>query len=1044
VPAFSEKKSKMLEKLIELSVRHRLIVLLFTAIVSAVGIWVVFRTPVDAIPDLSDVQVIIYTEYPGQAPKVVEDQITYPLTTAMLAVPGARTVRGYSFFGTSFVYVIFEDGTDIYWARSRVLEYINFAAGKLPRGVVPSLGPDATGVGWVFEYTVEGKGYTLAELRGIQDWYIRYQLAAVEGVSEVASIGGFVKQYQVNVDPNRLLMHGVTLGDVVKAIEMSNRDVGGKVIEMAEREYMVRGLGYIKTTQDIENTVLKVDRAGTPVKVKDVARVETGPEERRGIREKDGTGEVVSGIVIMRFGENALNVIKAVKEKFKELKAGLPPGVEVKTIYDRSELIKRAIDTLKKKLFEEAIIVSLVCVVFLLHFRSALVVVVMLPVGILISFIVMYYLKINANIMSLGGIAIAIGAMIDGAIVMVENAHKKIEAAREGKTHIPGAIVEAAKEVGPPLFFCLLIITMSFLPVFALEAQEGRLFKPLAYTKTFAMAASAVLSVTLVPVLMGLFIKGKITPEGKNPVTGFLIGIYGPAVEKVLKYKKITIALTAVVFVLTLFPLKRLGGEFMPTLNEGTLLFMPVTLPGVSVTKTAEILQTQDKIIKRFPEVESVFGKAGRALTATDPAPLEMFETTINLKPEDEWRPGITLDKLISEMDEALRMPGVTNAWTMPIKNRIDMLSTGIRTPVGVKVFGGDLNELETVALEVERVVKTVPGTRSAYAERTVGGYYLDIKIKRDEAARFGLRIEDINEVISTAIGGENITYTVEGRERYPVNVRYKRELRDDLAKLGRILVPTMTGANIPLSQVAAIEVKKGPSVVRTENALLTTWIFIDVEGRDIAGFVKEAKERISSEVKFPPGVYAQWSGQYEYMERAYERLKVIVPLTLAIIFLILYFNFNSIAESLIVMSVLPFSLTGGIWLMYALGYDLSIAVGVGFIALLGVAAETGVVMLVYLDNAWKERLDKGKTDVHSLHDSIVEGAVLRIRPKIMTVVAIMAGLLPIMWGVGTGSEVMKRIAAPMVGGMVSSTILTLFVIPAVYAIWKGRGRGRE
>ncbi|MBI5468361.1 MAG: efflux RND transporter permease subunit [Deltaproteobacteria bacterium] len=1029
----------MLSRIIELSVKNKLVILLFTAFAVGWGVYTIYRTPIDAIPDLSDVQVIIYTEYPGQAPQVVEDQITYPLTTAMLAVPKAKVVRGYSFFGVSFVYIIFEDGTDMYWARSRVLEYLNFASGKLPRGVTPSLGPDATGVGWVYEYTVEGKGYSLAELRSIQDWYVRYQLTKVPGVSEVASIGGFVKQYQVNIDPNRLLTYDISIGEVIKSLEMSNRDVGGRVVEMSEREYMVRGLGYIKSLPDIENIVLKVDRTGTPIKIRDVARVELGPDERRGITERDGEGEVVGGVVVMRFGENALNVIHGVKEKLKELEAGLPPGVTVRPVYDRSDLIHRGIDTLKEKLIEEAIVVSLVCIIFLLHFRSSLVAILMLPVGILISFIAMYAIGINANIMSLGGIAIAIGAMIDGAIVMIENAHKHIERDKGKKDHWQ-IIVDAAKEVGPPLFFSLLIITVSFMPVFTLEAQEGRLFKPLAYTKTFAMAASAILSITLVPVLMGLFIRGHIIQEHKNPITRFLIWVYRPVIDWVLKFKKTTILLAVLALVLTAYPFKKLGSEFMPALNEGTLMFMPVTLPGVSVTKTAEILQTQDRIIKSFPEVESVFGKAGRALTATDPAPFEMFETVINLKPEDQWRPGMTTEKLVDEMDSALRMPGVTNAWTMPIKARTDMLSTGIRTPVGIKVFGKDLKELERVALEVEAAVKAVPGTASAYAERIIGGYYLDIKIKREEAARYGLRIEDIQDVIMSAIGGENVTTTVEGLERYPVNVRYKRELRDDVNKLGRVLVPTMMGQHIPLRQVADLEIKKGPPTIRTENALLTTWIFVDVRGRDIGSYVNEAKKAVSESVKFPSGYYVTWSGQYEYMERAYQKLKVIVPLTLGIIFLLLYFNFGNITESLIVMLSLPFALVGGVWLMYLLDYDMSVAVGVGFIALAGVAAETGVIILIYLDNAYKKRLEAGQmSTLKDLYEAVMEGAVERVRPKMMTVIAIMAGLLPIMWGTGTGSEVMKRIAAPMVGGMVSSTVLTLIVIPAIYTLVKER-----
>ncbi|MCC6503760.1 MAG: efflux RND transporter permease subunit, partial [Deltaproteobacteria bacterium] len=806
-------------------------------------------------------------------------------------------------------------------------------------------------------------------------------------------------------------------------------------------EYMIRGLGYIESLPDIENIVLKVDKTGTPIKIRDIARVELGPDERRGIAELDGKGEAVGGIVVMRFGENALNTIHGVKEKLKELEAGLPPGVTIRTVYDRSDLIHRAIDTLKEKLIEESIVVSLVCIIFLLHFRSSLVAIIMLPVGILISLIVMYLMGINANIMSLGGIAIAIGAMIDGAIVMIENAHKHIEKGEgQGRDHWQ-MITEAAKEVGPALFFSLLIITVSFMPIFTLEAQEGRLFKPLAYTKTFSMAAAALLSITLVPVLMGIFIRGRILPEHRNPITRFLIWVYRPAIQKVLKYKKLTLVVALLALVSTLYPMKKIGSEFMPPLNEGTLLYMPVTLPGISVTKVAEILQTQDRIIKSFPEVESVFGKAGRAMTATDPAPFEMFETIINLKPEKEWRSGMTMDKLVDELDSALQMPGVTNAWTMPIKARIDMLSTGIRTPVGIKVFGKDLATLEKVALDVEASVKNIPGTASAFAERVVGGYYLDIRIKRDEAARYGLKIEDIQEVIMTAVGGENITTTVEGLERYPVNVRYKRELRDDIGKIGRVLVPTAGGQHIPLSQVALLEVKKGPPTIRTENALLTTWIYVDVRGRDIGSYVKEAKGAVEQNVKFPAGYYATWSGQYEYMERAYDKLKVIVPLTLGIIFLLLYFNFKSIGECMIILLAIPFSLVGATWILYLLGYNFSIGVAVGFLALAGLDAETGIVMLIYLKHAYERRVSEGKMNTREdLYEAIREGAVLRVRPKVMTAMAIVAGLLPIIWSTGTGADVMKRIAAPMVGGMFTAVLLELLVLPVIYALWKGRG----
>jgi len=1028
----------MLKKIIELSINNKFLIILFTLFAIGWGAWAVYNIPLDAVPDLSDVQVIIYTEYPGQAPQVVEDQITYPLTTAMLSVPKSKVVRGFSFFGVSFIYIIFEDGTDIYWARSRVLEYLNFASGKLPKGITPTLGPDATGVGWVFQYALTGKGYNLAELRTIQDWYIRYQLTKVPGVSEVASIGGFVKQYQVNIDPNKLITYNIPLKEVIDSIKMGNIDVGGRVVELAEREYMVRGLGYIKNIPDIENIVLTVDRGGTPIRIKDVARVELGPDERRGIVEKDGEGEVVGGIVVMRFGENALSVINNVKKKIEEIKPGLPPGVQIITTYDRSDLITRAIDTLKEKLLEEFIVVSLICIIFLLHFRSALVAILMLPVAILISFIVMYYMKINANIMSLGGIAIAIGTMIDGAIVMIENVHKHIER-EEGKRDHWQIVLTASKEVGPPLFFSLLIITVSFMPVFTLEAQEGRLFKPLAYTKTFSMAAAAFLSVTLVPVLMGFFIRGRIIPERKNPISRFLIWIYRPCINLVLKTKILTPLLALALLLTAIYPLKKLGSEFMPPLYEGSLMFMTATLPGVSVTKINEILQTTDRIIKSFPEVEQVFGKVGRAQTATDPAPLEMFETIINLKPESQWRPGMTVDKLVQEMSAALEMPGLPIQWSMPIKNRIDMLATGIRTPVGVKVFGKDLETIEKLSVDIEAALKMIPGTASAYAERIIGGYYVDIRIKRDEAARYGLRVEDIQQVIMSAIGGENITTTVEGLERYAVNVRYKRELRDSVDKISRVLVPTMMNQYVPLSQVADISLSKGVAGIKTENALLNTWIFVDVRGRDIGSYVADAKKTVLEKVKFPPGYYVTWSGQYEYMVRAKERLIYIIPLTLFIIVLLLYFNFKSITETLIILLAIPFSLIGAAWILYLLGYNLSIAVWVGFIALAGVDAETGIVMLIYLKHAYEKRKAEGTMNTRDdLREAIIEGTVMRVRPKLMTVTAITAGLLPIMWGTGTGADVMKRIAAPMVGGMVTSSLMELLVLPAIYLVWKG------
>jgi Cu(I)/Ag(I) efflux system membrane protein CusA/SilA len=1034
----------MLANIIEWSGRNRFLVLLATLFITIGGIYAVLRTPIDALPDLSDVQVIVYTEYPGQAPQVVEDQVTYPLTTAMLSVPKSKVVRGFSFFGASFVYVIFEDGTDIYWARSRVLEYLNFASSRMPKGVTPSLGPDATGVGWVYQYALLAKDKTLAELRTIQDWYVRYQLTKAHGVAEVASIGGFVQTYQVTVDPVKLRSYGIPLMKVAQVIRDSNRDVGGRVVEMAETEYMVRGKGYLRGKSDLETLVVKSDK-GTPVLIRDIARVELTPDERRGLTELNGEGEVVSGIAMARYGANALEVIHNLKAKIDEIGGGLPEGVTVQTVYDRSELIHRAIDTLKRTLLEEALIVALVCIVFLMHVRSALVAILMLPVGVLIAFIAMRSLGMNSNLMSLGGIAIAIGAMIDAAIVMIENAHKHLERLPEehSKAERADAMLAACKEVGPALFFSLLIITVSFLPVFALEGQEGRLFSPLAFTKTFSMAGAALLSVTLVPVLMMLFIRGKVMPEAKNPVNRFLIWVYRPIIAGVMRWKKMTIVAAVVALVASIYPASQLGSEFMPTLNEGTLLYMPASLPGMSITKAAELMQTQNKIIKSFPEVASVYGKAGRANTATDPAPTEMFETVINLKPESEWRPGLTTDKLIAELDKALQFPGVANAWTMPIKARIDMLSTGIRTPIGIKVFGKDLGEMEKVAKEIEAVVKAVPGTTSAFAERITGGFYLNIEPDREQLARYGLAIGDLQDVIGTALGGEMVTTTVEGRERFGVTVRYPRELRSDPQQIAReVLILTMDGAMIPLGQLAKVVVAKGAPSIRTENALLSAYIYVDIRDRDIGSYVADAKKAVAEQVKFPAGYYVTWSGQFEYMERAIEKMKIVIPVTLLSIFLLLYLNFKRITETLIVMLSVPFALVGGIWLMWWLGYNLSVAVAVGFIALAGVAAETGVIMLIYLDHAWEELKAKRRAEgqvpgLADLYEAIMEGAVERVRPKMMTVVAIMAGLLPIMWGTGTGSEVMSRIAAPMVGGMISSTVLTLAVIPAIYALVK-------
>ncbi|MEO8383826.1 MAG: efflux RND transporter permease subunit [Betaproteobacteria bacterium] len=1033
----------MLARLIAWSLRNVFMVLLGTAVVIGGGLFALMRTPLDAIPDLSDVQVILYTEYPGQAPQVVEDQVTYPLTTAMLSVPRSKVVRGFSFFGASFVYVIFEDGTDIYWARSRVLEYLSAAAGRLPAGITPAMGPDATGVGWVYQYVLVSARHNLAELRTLQDWYVRYQLSKAQGVAEVASVGGFVKQYQVVLDPQRLQAYGISLESVMSTIRGSNADVGGRVVELSEREYMIRGRGYLHGIEDIEALPLKALN-GTAVRIRDVARVEIGPDERRGVTELNGQGEVVAGIAMSRYGQNALDVIHNIKQRITEIGAGLPEGVSIEPVYDRSDLIHRAIATLRRTLLEESAIVALVCLLFLLHLRSALVAIVMLPVGVLIAFGVMYALGMNSNIMSLGGIAIAIGAMVDAAIVMIENAHKHLERAGPQVSRLE-ILADACREVGPALFFSLLIITVSFLPVFTLEAQEGRLFRPLAFTKTFSMAGAAMLSVTLVPVLMFLFIRGRIPAEQRNPVNRALIWIYRPLIRGVLRFKALTIAVAAIVLLISLYPAAQLGSEFMPTLNEGTLLFMPSTLPSLSVTKAAELLQKQDQIIKRFPEVASVFGKAGRALTATDPAPLEMSETVINLKPESEWRAGMTTDKLIAEMDEAVRLPGISNAWTMPIKARTDMLSTGIRTPIGIKVFGRDLSALDEVARQIETVVKTVPGTTSAYAERLTGGYYLDIKPKQDALARYGLRTDDLNATVATALGGEMVTTTIEGRERFGVTVRYARELRQDPDSIAReVLVPVSEGRMLPLGQLAEIEIVAGPPSIRTENALLSAYVYVDIRGRDIGGYVADAQRAVRDNVKFPPGYYATWSGQFEYMQRASERLKIVVPLTLVIIFFLLYLNFRRMTETLIVMLSVPFALVGGVWLMWLLKYNVSVAVAVGFIALAGVAAQTGVVMLIYLDHALAEVIaecerDHRRPTLADLYGAIMHGAVERVRPKMMTVVAIMAGLLPIMWGTGTGSEVMRRIAAPMVGGMISSTLLTLLVIPALYAIVKQR-----
>ena len=1029
----------MIDRMIAWSARNLMLVLVATAFAVVAGVWALRHLPLDAIPDLSDTQVIVYTEFPGQAPQVVEDQVTYPLTTAMLTVPRSKVVRGFSFFGVSFVYVIFEDGTDIYWARSRVLEFLNGASSRLPTGVTPTMGPDATGVGWVYQYAVMSKELNLADTRAIQDWNLKFALAKAEGVAEVASVGGFVRQYNVVLDPQRMRDLGISMAKMRDAIRASNADVGGRTVELSEFEYVIRGKGYLKGIDDLGNIVLKVSN-GTPVLLRDVARVELGPDERRGITELNGEGEVASGIVLQRFGVNALDVIQNVKKRFAEIASSLPKSVEIVPVYDRSNLIYAAIDTLKHTLIEECIIVALVCIVFLLHVRSALVAILMLPVGVLMAFGAMKLLGLGSNIMSLGGIAIAIGAMVDAAIVMIENAHKHLERAEPGKSRV-AILIEAAAQVGPALFFSLLIITVSFMPIFTLESQEGRLFSPLAFTKTFAMAAAAILSVTLVPALMVVFVRGKIIPEHKNPINRFLIWIYRPVIKGVMRAKTLVVVLALAVLAVSAWPARQLGTEFMPNLNEGTLLYMPTTLPGISVTKAGELMQMQDRIIRSFPEVASVYGKAGRAATATDPAPSEMFETVVNLKPKEEWRAGTTVDGLIAEMDKALQFPGVSNAWTMPIKARIDMLSTGIRTPIGVKVIGTDLVEIDKLARQIEQVLKAVPGTSSAYAERGIGGYYLDVTPDRAALARYGIMVQDVQDVIATALGGQAVTTTVEGRQRFSVNMRYPRDLRDNpQAIANNILVPMPAGGVVPLGEVARVEPARGPTSIRTENGQLATYIYVDIRDRDLGGYVADAKQAVQASIRFPPGTYVMWSGQYEYLERATARLKIVVPVTLLIIFLLLYLNFRSIADTMIVMLSLPFALVGGIWLMWWLGFNLSVAVVVGFIALAGVAAETGVVMLIYLNHALDEvraRRDAEGRDLTrpDLYGAIMVGAVERVRPKMMTVVAIMAGLLPIMWSTGTGSEIMQRIAVPMIGGMLSSTLLTLIVIPAIYGL---------
>lgn len=1033
----------MLQWIIERSVENRVFVVIITVLAILVGIWATLNTPVDAIPDLSDVQVIIYTPYTGQAPQVVEDQVTYPLTTAMLSVPYARTVRGFSFFGFSLVYVIFEDGTDIYWARSRVMEYLNFVSNRLPEGVSPQLGPDASGVGWVFLYTLTSDRHDLAQLRSIQDWYLKYELMSVPGVAEVASAGGFVKQYQVEVDPEKMRAYGLNLKQINMAIKKSNIDVGGRVLEMGETEFMVRSKGYIKTIEDLRNVPIRVDKkTHTPVLLSQVAHIQIGPEIRRCIIEMDGKGEAVSGIIVMRFGENALDVIRGVKKRLKELETGLPEGVKIHTSYDRSTLILRAIDTLKRTLFKEMAVVALVCFLFLLHLRSAFVAIFTVPVGIILSFIFIKFLGINANIMSLGGIAIAIGVMVDASIVMVENLHKHKE--RNDRLPHKDMVIKAAKEVGPALFFSLLIVTVSFLPVFTLQQQEGRLFSPLAYTKTFAMAISSVLAITIVPVLMYYFVRGKIIRESKNPLNNLVIMVYRPLIRLVLRFPVLTILFAISLTAATWYPLTKLGSEFMPPLNEGDLLYMPTTPPGISITTAKTLLQQTDKIIASHPLVAHVLGKAGRADTATDPAPLSMLETHITLKPQSEWPEGKMIEDIIRELDGMVQFPGLTNSWTMPIKTRIDMLATGIKTPVGIKLLGDDLDVLSALGQRIEALLRGMHDVSSVFSERVVGGNYVEIDINRRQAARYGLHVEDVQDVIKTALGGMNITTTVEGLERYPVNVRYPRELRDNVEKIRRLTVPSPMGHAIPLGEIADIRVRKGVPAIKSENAKRTAWIYIDLKTQDIGGFVKSAKKLVSDHIKLTPGVSMVWSGQYEYMERANKRLAIIVPFTIALIFLLLFMHFKNITESLIVMLTLPFALSGGVWLMFGLGYNISVAVVVGFIALAGLAAETGVIMLVYLDesyNRWKR--EGSLRTIADLNAVIVEGAVMRVRPKLMTVATNVLALVPIMFITETGSRVMKRIAAPMVGGLLSSTILTLIIIPAIYLLWK-RWRGME
>lgn len=1038
----------MIAKLIRWSIANRFLVLLATVGMTAWGIWSLSRTPLDAIPDLSDVQVIIRTSYPGQAPQIVENQVTYPLTTTMLSVPGAKTVRGYSFFGDSFVYILFEDGTDQYWARSRVLEYLNQVQSRLPSQAKTALGPDATGVGWIYEYALVDRSgkMDLSQLRALQDWFLKYELKAVPNVSEVASVGGMVRQYQIVLDPDKLRAYGIPHGKVVEAVRRANQETGGSVLELGEAEYMVRATGYLQSLDDFRKIPLMTNDAGVSVRLGDVARIGLGPEMRRGIAELNGEGEVAGGVIVMRSGKNALETIAAVKSKLELLKPGLPPGVEIVPVYDRSNLIKRAVTNLEHKLLEEFIVVALVCAIFLFHIRSALVAIVSLPLGILAAYIVMYYQGVNANIMSLGGIAIAVGAMVDAAVVMIENAHKHIEAwnhANPGRK-LTGdehwrVIGDAAAEVGPALFFSLLIIVLSFIPVFTLEAQEGRLFSPLAFTKTYAMAAAAGLAVTLIPVLMGYLIRGRIPDEQKNPLNRGLMALYRPLLEIVLRHPMATLAAAAAVAVATVWPITQLGGEFMPPLDEGDVLYMPSALPGIGAGKVAELLQQTDRLIKTVPEVQSVFGKAGRAESATDPAPLEMFETTIQFKPREQWRAGMTSDKLVEELDRIVKVPGLSNIWVPPIRNRIDMLATGIKSPVGVKVAGTNLKEIDRITGEIERVVKNTPGVSSALAERLNGGRYIDVEIDRDAAARYGMNIADVQSIVASAIGGDNIGETVEGLQRFPINLRYPREVRDSVEKLRGLPVLTERGAQIRLGDVSKIGINDGPPMLKSENARLSGWVYVDIRGRDLSSAVRDMQQAVAKEVKLPAGYSVSWSGQFEYLERATAKLKVVVPATLLIIFVLLYVTFKRFDEAALIMATLPFALAGGIWLLWLLEHNLSVASGVGFIALAGVSAEFGVIMLLYLKTAWEARLLDGRNSEADLVDAIREGAVLRVRPKAMTVAVIIAGLVPIMIGSGTGSEVMQRIAAPMVGGMITAPLLSMFVVPVVYLLMRRR-----